>query len=221
MTLLPKFFAVSLLLAVAPGPDILFVLAQSVERGAAAGAMVTLGLCTGLCVHVLLAALGFAAVIGRYPRAFKAVTLFGAAYLCCLAVMSWREAPVVQIGGGAPCAGDIGFLRLYARGIVMNLCNPKVILFFLALVPGYVDAKRGRTVLQFVVLGAVFAAAVLIVFNAVSLAGGAVSRHLAGQPGAMPRLRYFSSIVMFGIAVWIAWTNLRHDRAAGKADGAA
>ena len=111
--------------------------------------------------------------------------------------------------------------KFFAVSLLLAVAPGPDILFVLALVPGYVDAKRGRTVLQFVVLGAVFAAAVLIVFNAVSLAGGAVSRHFAGQPGAMPRLRYFSSIVMFGIAVWIAWTNLRHDRAAGKADGAA
>lgn len=201
------FFLVSAGLAIAPGPDILFVLAQSLAQGASAGCYVTLGLCSGLVVHVSLAAFGFAAVVRRCPRFFTVITWLGAAYLLYLAVGAWRSASVVVLN--APSADLLPPLRLYLRGIVMNLCNPKVILFFLALMPRFVVQERGKVALQFVLLGVTFALAALMVFNAVALGGGAVSKALVNDPGATSVLQRFSSLVMFGLAAWIVWKNRR------------
>ena len=200
------FFGCSLALAVAPGPDILFVLTQALSQGFAAGECVTLGLCTGLCFHVSLAAFGVAALLRRTPRAFTAVTWFGAAYLLYLAWLTWRGA-----GGGPEEVEAVRLApwRLYLRGIVMNVLNPKVMLFFLAFVPRFVRPERGRVTGQFLVLGGLFALAAMTVFSAVSLLGGGISAWLNRFPGAYTALQYASAAVMVLIAAWIAWQNCR------------
>ena len=201
-----SFFLLALALGLAPGPDILFVFAQSLAQGQAAGSLVTLGLCTGLCFHVTLAAVGAAAFLGRYPRAFAAVTWCGAAYLVWLGIGAWQAGTVVTVGG----AEELPPLRLYLRGVVMNICNPKVMLFFLALMPRFIRPEKGHTLLQFLLLGATFAVATLIVFNAVAVGGGALARGLARWPEAPAVVQRFAAIVMFGLAAWIAWMNVRN-----------
>jgi threonine/homoserine/homoserine lactone efflux protein len=100
-------------------------------------------------------------------------------------------------------------LRLYLRGVVLNLCNPKVILFFLALMPRFIRPEKGRVALQFILLGVLFIAATLIVFDAVAAAGGGLARALVRWPDSTRLLQRFSAIVLFGLAAWIAWTNVR------------
>ena len=206
-----SFFLLSLALGIAPGPDILFVFVQSLASGWRAGALVTLGLCTGLVAHVSLAAFGVAAVLRRYPRAFQLITWLGAAYLVCLGVGAWRSAAEVAVApSGAVRTETVGAMGLYCRGVVMNVCNPKVMLFFLALMPRFVNPARGGVAGQFLLLGAVFAAATLLVFNLVAAGGGAISEFLSRQPESMSVLQRFAALVMFGLAAWIAWTNRRH-----------
>ena len=204
-----SFFLLSAALGIAPGPDILFVLAQSATSGASGGLLVTLGLCSGLCVHVTLAAFGFAAVMKRYPKLFAAINWFGALYLTYLGVMTWRSAGIVKVGGGL---NQLPALELYLRGVIMNLCNPKVILFFLALMPRFIDEAKGRIALQFVGLGLIFIVATALVFGSVAGLGGLVSSYLAANANIGQMLGYFSAIVMFGLAAWIAWMNLKGEK---------
>ncbi len=205
---LGSFFLLSLALGVAPGPDIIFVLTQSLAHGARAGALVTLGLCTGLCFHVSLAAFGVAEILRRVPRAFSAVTWFGAAYLAYLAWLTWRGASAAG-GPGLSGAETLTPLALYFRGVVMNACNPKVMLFFLALMPRFIVVEKGHVAGQFMLLGAVFALSTLLVFNAVALAGGAVSAWFADSPRAYANLQYASAVVMLALAAWIAFENVK------------
>lgn len=128
------FFAASLLLGIAPGPDNIFVLTQSAVYGVRAGLVTTLGLVTGLCVHTTAVALGVAAIFQTSPLAFTILKCAGAAYLLYLAWMSFRAGALLAHtpGGGAAFPG---YAALYRRGIVMNVTNPKVTLFFLAFLP--------------------------------------------------------------------------------------
>ena len=201
------FFLLAFALGIAPGPDILFVFAQGLGQGAAAGSVVTCGLCTGLIVHVTLAAFGFAAVMKRCPKAFKAITWCGAAYLVYLGIMAWRAAGVVSVGPAA--AESAPLLRLYLQGIVMNLCNPKVILFFIALMPRFIVPEKGGTTRQFLLLGLLFIIATLIVFNGVSLLGGSVAWLFDANSEVLRWLKYVSAVIILGLAGWIAWMNLR------------
>ena len=203
------FFLLALALGIAPGPDVLFVFAQALSHGAMAGTWVTLGLCTGLTVHIALAAFGVAAILKRYPKFFTALTWCGAAYLVYLGILTLLHARTQAVA-----AADAGTMaqpvaRLYLRGIIMNLCNPKVMLFFIALMPRFIVPERGRIALQFLFLGCLFILATLLVFNLVAISGGALSAWLATFPAASLYLQLISAAVMFGIAGWIAVLNLR------------
>ena len=204
------FFLIALALDLAPGPDILFVFAQSLAHGSLAGVYVTFGLCTGICLHVTLAAFGAGTFLNRHPRAYKAVTLCGAFYLACLGWGALQGAGVVAVDGAAP--PPLPPVRLYLRGIVMNVSNPKVILFFLSFLPQFMRPERGHLVRQFLTLGGVFIFATLQVFNVVALCGGAIAGIFAQYPSAPRFLQYFTAIVLLGLSAWIAWTTCRPAR---------
>lgn len=209
------FFLIALALGFAPGPDILFVFAQSLAHGCLAGVYVTLGLCTGICLHVTLAAFGAGTFLKRHPRAYKTVTLCGAVYLAYLAWGALQGARVVAVDGAAP--PPLPPLRLYLRGIVMNVSNPKVILFFLSFLPQFMCPEKGRLVRQFLTLGGVFILATLLVFNVVALSGGAIAGIFAQWPSAPRFLQYFTAVVLFGLSAWIVWTTCRPTPPAGEA----
>lgn len=171
------FFAASVLLGLAPGPDNLFVLAQSALYGARAGLLVVLGLCTGLVVHTALVGLGVAALLLASPLAFTLLRLAGALYLLYLA---WRA--YAAVAAPSPAGGHSSLLsgaRLYRRGIIMNLTNPKVSLFFLAFLPQFIVPEYGRATLQVGLLGALFILATLLVFGAVALMAGRLGEWLS------------------------------------------
>lgn len=176
---LAAFFAAALLLALAPGPDNLFVLAQSALHGARKGLAVTLGLCTGLLVHTALVALGIAALLQAAPGAFLLVRLFGVGYLL---VLAWQALRVPAITAAGADGAALSLLRYYRRGIIMNITNPKVTLFFLAFLPSFTDPQRGSVPLQVMLLGAVFIAAALIVFGAVCFGAAAIGGCLCRHP---------------------------------------
>jgi len=200
---LAAFFAASLLLALAPGPDNLFVLTQSALQGRRAGLIVTLGLCTGLIVHTAAVALGVAAVVQTSAVAFTALKLAGAAYLLYLAFMVVR-APAIAMQNGAVAPSGVG--PLYRRGIVMNVTNPKVSIFFLAFLPQFADPGRGPLSLQIMVLGGVFMLATVLIFGAVALLAGSLGGWLRRSPGAQRVMNWLAGGVFAGLALKLALT---------------
>ena len=173
------FFVAALLLGIAPGPDNIFVLTQSALFGAGAGMVTTLGLVTGLCVHTTAVALGVAAIFQTSALAFTLLKTAGAGYLLWLAWLSFRAgASTAQIAqgdassDGPAYAAFPGYMALYRRGIVMNVTNPKVSLFFLAFLPQFCDPARGSVAVQVLILGALFMLATIVVFWTVAALGG-------------------------------------------------
>lgn len=195
------FFAASLMLGLAPGPDNLFVLTQSALQGRAAGLYVTAGLCTGLLVHTTAVAVGVAAVIQSSQFAFTALKFAGAAYLLYLAWQAFHASsePAEQ--------ADRRVLqprRLYVRGIIMNVANPKVSIFFLAFLPQFVDPARGAVVAQIIQLGLLFIAATILVFGAVSLLAGTFGEWLSRSLTARRFLNWAAGFIFLGLAVRLA-----------------
>ena len=170
------FFVAALLLGIAPGPDNIFVLTQSALFGAGAGMVTTLGLVTGLCVHTTAVALGVAAIFQTSALAFTLLKTAGAGYLLWLAWLSFRAGAstekIAQGDGGPAGAAFPGYMALYRRGIVMNVTNPKVSLFFLAFLPQFCDPARGSVAVQVLILGALFMLATIVVFWTVAALGG-------------------------------------------------
>ncbi|OZI15988.1 threonine transporter RhtB [Bordetella genomosp. 7] len=195
------FFGIAVLLALAPGPDNLFVLMQSALWGRRAGLFVVLGLCTGLLGHTAAVAAGLAAMFAASPMAFTAMKLAGAAYLAYLAWQALRD-PGTAAQSERPPALSRG--ALYRRGIIMNLTNPKVLLFFFAFLPQFVAPAHGPVGLQIVVLGAVFMLATLLVFGAIAFFSGAFGQLLQRSPTASRWLNRLAGMVFLGLAVRLA-----------------
>ena len=223
-----EFFIAALVVGIAPGPDNLFVLTQSATHGARAGFCVILGLCTGILVQTGLLVAGVSAWFAASPTAFFVMQCLGAAYLLYLAYKSFRvRAGTVKFDEGDPSphsgimptkatscqvvkettlrsAQDdtLSLRKLYLRGVIMNLSNPKVILFLLSFIPPAVkmDSPLNPT-LQMVILGAEFILATFIVFGSVALLAGAVKKFLLNSPKANRNLNWFSGAVFVLLAV--------------------
>ena len=193
-----SFFATAVLLAYAPGPAIVFVLAQSAVYGARAGLATTCGLLTGLCVHTALVTAGVAALIQASPTAFLILKAVGALYLLYLAWLSWR-AGAMRADGLKPAFP--GCLALYRRGIFMNVTNPKVSIFFLAFLPQFCDPARGSVAWQCLQLGLVFMLATLVAFSSAALLAGRIFSRFNASARGQILLQKCCALIFAGLAV--------------------
>ena len=195
------FFLASVVLGIAPGPDNIFVLTQSALNGRVAGIMVTLGLCTGLLVHTGAVTLGVAAVLQASALAFTLLKLIGAGYLLFLAWKAFSAASRNLASNNAPTMNG---WRLYRRGIIMNVTNPKVSIFFLAFLPQFVNPSNGAVSLQMILLGGLFIVATLLVFGGISLLAGSVGHWLSGSARAQQWLNRLAGTVFAALAIKLA-----------------
>jgi threonine/homoserine/homoserine lactone efflux protein len=195
---LATFFAASTLLALAPGPDNIFVLTQSALRGKEAGLMVTIGLCTGLVVHTTAVAFGVAVIFQASAVAFTVLKLIGACYLLYLAWLIFR-ASAAKIKAGS--TNELSFARLYRRGIIMNVTNPKVSIFFLAFLPQFADPSRGSLTLQLMMLGGIFIISTLIVFGTVAILAGSLGELLNRSARTQKIINWIAGFIFVGIAI--------------------
>ncbi len=195
------FLGAAIILTIMPGPDNLFVLAQSITQDKKAGIATSLGLCTGLLVHISAAVLGISAIIYQSTIIFSIVKFAGAAYLLYLAWQSFRAK-------GDPFSlqqqNVQAYVKLYKKGILMNILNPKVSLFFLALLPQFVHPSQGHVALQMFILGIVFLVQALVLFILFSLFAGKVRNVIIGQPAIAKRLNMIQGILFTFIGIQIA-----------------
>jgi threonine/homoserine/homoserine lactone efflux protein len=177
------FLAASLLLILAPGPDILFLISQGATKGSRAGFMTALGLASGNLVHTLGAALGVSVIFRASPLAFQGLKLAGVGYLLFLA---WKTVRARDRSAGEPTGGvkPSRAHNLFWRGFLMNVLNPKVALFFLAFLPQFASPAAGPVWAQMLVYGLIFALLVVVIFGAIGIFSGQVSRWLARRGGS-------------------------------------
>lgn len=197
---LALFVAASTALALVPGPDNLFVLAQSALHGVRAGLLVTLGLCTGLVVHGTAVALGVAALFRDSALAFNALKIAGAGYLLWLAWQAYASAASNPVPlADAPTLPD--GRALYLRGIVMNVSNPKVAIFFLAFLPQFADPARGSVPAQIALLALAFMLSALIVFSLIAWTAGRLGAWLRRTPRAQLHMNRAAAAVFVLLAL--------------------
>ena len=198
---LAAFFMASVLLGLAPGPDNIFVLTQSALRGKIPGLLVTLGLCTGLVVHTMAVAFGVAVIFQASALAFTALKLVGAGYLLYLAWHAFRaSAETISTGGH----NGLSSVQLYRRGVIMNVTNPKVSIFFLAFLPQFADPVRGSLTLQMMMLGGVFIVSTILVFGSIALLAGSIGQWLNRSPKTQVMMNRLAGTVFVGLALKIA-----------------
>lgn len=198
-----SFLFASLVLCVAPGPDNLFVLTQAALYGRKAGLMVTLGLCTGLLVHTTAVALGMAALFQASPWAFMLLKTSGAVYLLFLA---WQAFHASLVNVNTTSTPVLSKLALYRRGIIMNITNPKVSIFFIAFLPQFASPAYGSMIPQLFTLGAVFVLATCLVFSGIAIAAGALGGWLTQSPRRQKYLNRAGGfvLVVLGVSLLIA-----------------
>lgn len=200
MTDLGVFLAATLALNITPGPDMLYVITRSATEGRAAGIVSALGIATGCVVHTMLVAVGVAGLLAAVPAAFTVVRLCGAGYLIYLGMRRL----LTQAGPAQATTPAAAPLRMaYRQGVITNLLNPKVALFFLAFLPQFVDRASGHVSLELAALGTLFNISGTIVNLLVALAASGAARWtLRPVPEWVTR---GSGLVFVGLGLRLAW----------------
>lgn len=176
------FVAAVFLLNITPGPDTAYIVARSVAQGRTAGIVSALGIAAGCCVHALLAAFGLTALIAASPLAFAVVQYLGAAYLVWLgARLLFKRATNAAAAAPADADDARSARHLFAQGLLTNLLNPKVVLFFLSFFPQFVRADSGARVSAFLILGAIFVAMSTAYTCTLAWVAGTLTRRLRGN----------------------------------------
>ncbi|HEX4931159.1 MAG TPA: LysE family translocator, partial [Gaiellaceae bacterium] len=195
------FAGAALALIVVPGPAVLYIVAQSIDRGRMAGFVSALGVAVGGLVHVTAAAIGLSSLLVSSAAAFNAVKYAGAAYLIGLGLWTLLrrvDEPTVEI------PKERRLSRRFWQGVVVNILNPKTALFFLAFLPQFVDPDKGSAVLQIGVLGLLFVTLAVASDSLWALGAGTASERLRDNRRFLAVQRYVSGSVFCGLGALTA-----------------
>ncbi|MDB2556279.1 LysE family translocator [Flavobacteriaceae bacterium] len=201
MEILISFILAVSILAISPGPDNIFVLMQSVVHGKKYGLATIIGLMTGCIVHTTFVAIGISAIIKENNTIFLGIKILGAVYLLYLAYK--------VITGGSEISTSTKKIdkktpfQLFKIGFIMNVLNPKVTLFFLALFPGFLFSEILPISLQFYILGSLFILVSFVVFSLIAILGGTISEKIKTSKNIGVWLQWMQVFVFIGIAVFI------------------
>lgn len=191
------FVATCLVLLAIPGPAVLYVVSRSVDQGRAAGLASVAGICTGTVVHVTLATVGLSSLVLASTLAFDVVRYAGAAYLVYLGV---RRLLTRGVEGDVHERAPRTARDLYTQGLVVNLLNPKTIVFIFAFVPQFVD-PAGRVWFEVLVLGLTFAALGALSDSLYAVVAGTVADRLRGTPLIARVERWFGGAMLVALGV--------------------
>jgi len=195
------FLGAAILLTLAPGPDILYLLTKSLASGAKSGITLAAGLVSGIIFHTFLVMAGVAAFIQSSPTAQILLKVFGAAYLLFLAFNAFKEARRGKELSLKKSDAHTNLFSLYRRGILMNVLNPKVLLFFLAFLPQFVDLQSDSAGLQIILLGVTFALQAFVIFSSIAIFAGRVRKLILQKKNLGQILAYIEAAVLAIIAV--------------------
>ncbi len=196
------FIGASFLLCLAPGPDNIYVLTQGMTRSKKAAIVTTLGLCSGLVLHTSAAAFGITMIFQTSQVAFDIVKYLGVAYLLYIAYQAfkYRNEPLDLTTQNS--AQELK--KLYIKGFIMNILNPKVSIFFLAFLPQFVNPAAGSVPLQMIILGAIFMVMTIVVFSSIGVAGNLLSAKLLEKPSIVKYMNILTSFVLVSLGIKLA-----------------
>ena len=194
------FMSAAVILALTPGPGILYVLGRTLHGGRREGVLSALGTFVGGSVHVLAAALGLSAILMTSATAFELVRYAGASYLIYLGVS------MILSRNAGLAAGDHSNKPQghFLQGIATEVLNPKTALFFLSFIPQFVSPAEGRITLQFLILGAISVSLNTAVDLMIVGFAGSIALRLAGNPNFIKRQRTASGVGMIGLGIYVA-----------------
>jgi threonine/homoserine/homoserine lactone efflux protein len=200
------FMAATLALNLAPGPDMVYVSTRSVSQGRRAGIISALGIAAGCGVHTLAIASGLAALLSAVPIAYEIVRWAGAAYLIWLGLQSLRSGTGLARDTQSP---PLDGWAVFRQGMITNVLNPKVALFFLAFLPQFVDRANGSVVLQILALGCLFNLSGTAVNVGVACLASSMRGWLAPGRRAERVFRWLSGTVFIALGLRLALSERR------------
>lgn len=201
---LAAFLAAALVLAVIPGPGMLYIVSRTLVGGRAVGYASTLGTALGGFVHVVAGVVGVSALVAASATAFSVLKLIGGIYLIVLAIQTWRSAAQIDI---AECAAkNAGIATAFRDGAIVEATNPKTAAFFLALIPQFLDLLHGSVAAQFFALGAISIAVNTAIALLVAAGTSRIRERLRGNTSIVLRLRQGSAIILAGLGLSLLLT---------------
>ena len=198
------FVTASVILSLVPGPDNLFVMSHSALKGWRIGFYTTLGLCTGLIGHTVLVAIGVSVIFQTSAIAFNGLKVIGACYLLYLAWLSVQNKEL-NLGGTDKNSTNRSY---YFTGVIMNLTNPKVALFFLVFLPQFVNTSNDNVTIQIFLLGLLFIISALSVFTSIAYLASFLENFLKKSKTVNKNLNILAAIVYFALAInlfFVTW----------------
>lgn len=197
------FIGVSWALILAPGPDMIYVITRGMAHGRRAGILSAIGVVCGILVHTTAAAFGLTFLLKTSAFAFLLVKSIGAAYLIYLGIQTWRDQSSLQLQTSPASAKSSS---LFWQGVLSNVFNPKIAIFFLAFLPQFVDRGSTHVTLQMVVLGLTFAFFGLCFLLVVGYSSGAIGRWLTHRPHYTQVFRRAAGGILIGLGIRLALT---------------
>jgi threonine/homoserine/homoserine lactone efflux protein len=192
---LSLFVTAALILVFMPGPNTLYIVARSIQQGRWAGIVSSLGVQVGTLVHIAAAAFGLSALLLSSALAFNAVKYAGAAYLIYLGVKTLLTKETIE----PVLVQKAGLRRVFYQGVIVNLLNPKTALFFLALLPQFIDPAPGNIAMQIILLGTILMFLGILSDLSYALAAGSIGNWLRGNLRFLRAQRYFAGSVYIGL----------------------
>jgi len=191
------FVTASIVLSLVPGPDNIFVMTNSALKGWKVGFYITIGLCTGLIGHTILVAIGVSVIFQTSLLAFNGLKIIGACYLVYLGWLS-LQSKELKIGSTASENANKSY---FVTGVVMNLTNPKVALFFLVFLPQFVNPINGSVTIQIFQLGFLFILSALFVFSSIAFLGSFLEAYLKKSSTVNKNINNIAALVYFALAI--------------------
>jgi threonine/homoserine/homoserine lactone efflux protein len=197
------FIGVSWALIISPGPDMIYVITRGMAHGRKAGMLSAIGVVCGILVHTIAAALGLTLILQSSALAFLFVKFVGAAYLVYLGIKAWREKSSLAL---QPSTSTADSNILFWQGVLSNVLNPKIAIFFLAFLPQFVDKGSSQVTWQMVILGITFACFGLIFLLVVGYSSGTIGKWLIHKPQRAQFFQRLAGGILIGLGIRLAFT---------------
>lgn len=196
-----EFLLTSFVVVVVPGTGVIYTVSTGLTRRTRAGVAAAIGCTFGIVPHLVASIVGLSALLHASARVFQVLRYVGAAYLLYVAWRMWRETGRITFGGSSAGAS---VYRIALRGILINLLNPKLTMFFFAFLPLFVSTDSGAPTQEMLGLSAVFMGMTLVVFIAYGVLAGSVSRYAGTSPRLVARIQRSFAFVLTALAARLA-----------------
>jgi threonine/homoserine/homoserine lactone efflux protein len=200
------FFAASWMLIITPGPDMIYVITRGISQGRKAGIISAVGVTLGILVHTIFAACGLAIILRTSALAFLVVKFAGAGYLIYLGVKTLKDKSDFEVNRDRP---KDGFRKIFIQGILSNVLNPKIALFFLAFLPQFVNPGHGSASIQMAYLGLTFALFGIIFLVLLGYFSGGIGLWLSNKQNSAEKIRWFTGGVLIALGLRLAFMERR------------